>query len=152
MSLITKRIDEAPYGTAFVVSDFTDLAEYETSKKTHARLETKGSLLRVMRGVYDKPQFSTILNEYAAPDPDQIAHAIARNYNQTISASGNTAFNLLGTVMLERELPSPSSAEEARRIAEEKADEPDFKYSIGRLVPVDIDTDDYRKKHDTRAV
>lgn len=62
------------------------------------------------------------------------------------------ARDLLGTVSLESELPDPSSTEDARRLTEEKADEPDFKYSTGILVPVDIDTDDYRKKHDTRAV
>ena len=96
ISQITKRIDEAPFGSAFVVSDFTDLAEYETVKKTIARLEKKGMIRRVLRGVYDKPKFSTLLQEYAAPIPDQIAHAIARSYNWTISASGNTALNQLG--------------------------------------------------------
>ena len=96
ISLITKRIDEAPFGSAFVTSDFTDLAEYETAKKALARLEKKGTLRRVLRGVYDKPKFSSLLQEYAAPIPDQIAHAIARNYNWIISASGNTALNQLG--------------------------------------------------------
>lgn len=96
ISLITRRIDKAPFGSAFVVSDFTDLAEYETAKKTIARLEKKGKLRRVLRGVYDKPRFSSLLQEYAVPVPDQIAHAIARNYNWTISASGNTALNQLG--------------------------------------------------------
>lgn len=96
ISLITKRIDEAPFGSAFVTSDFTDLAEYETAKKTISRLEKKGTLRRVLRGVYDKPKFSSLIQEYAAPIPDQIAHAIARNYNWTISASGNTALNQLG--------------------------------------------------------
>ena len=96
ISQITKRIDEAPFGSAFVTSDFTDLAEYETAKKTIARLEKKGALRRVLRGVYDKPKFSSLLQEYAAPIPDQIAHAIARNYNWIISASGNTALNQLG--------------------------------------------------------
>lgn len=95
-SQISNRINEAPFGSAFVASDFTDLAEYETVKKTIARLEKKGLLRRVLRGVYDKPMFSTLLQEYAAPNPDQIAHAIARNYNWTISPSGNTALNLLG--------------------------------------------------------
>lgn len=93
---IAERICEAPFGSAFVASDFTDLAEYETAKKTIARLEKKGTLRRVLRGVYDKPKFSYLLQEYAAPIPDQIAHAIARNYNWTISASGNTALNQLG--------------------------------------------------------
>ena len=96
ISLITKRIDEAPLGSAFVTSDFTDLAEYETAKKTISRLEKKGTLRRVLRGVYDKPKFSSLLQEYADPIPDQIAYAIARNYNWTISASGNTALNQLG--------------------------------------------------------
>ena len=96
ISMITKRIDEAPLGSAFVISDFTDLAEYETAKKTTARLEKKGTLRRVLRGVYDRPEFSSLLQEYAEPNPDQIAHAIARNYNWTISASGNTALNQLG--------------------------------------------------------
>ena len=36
ISQIAKRIDEAPFGSAFVTSDFTDLAEYETVKKTIA--------------------------------------------------------------------------------------------------------------------
>ncbi|MBQ8996372.1 MAG: hypothetical protein IJ091_11235, partial [Oscillospiraceae bacterium] len=93
---ISKRIDEASYGSAFVISDFTDLAEYETAKKTIARLEKNNTLRRVLRGVYDKPMYSSLLQEYAAPNPDSIAHAIARNYNWTISASGNTALNLLG--------------------------------------------------------
>ena len=96
ISLIKKRIDEAPFGSALVTSDFTDLAEYETAKKTISRLEKKGTLRRVLRGVYDKPKFSSLLQEYADPIPDQIAHAIARNYNWTISASGNTALNQLG--------------------------------------------------------
>jgi len=96
ISLITKRVEEAPFGSAFIASDFTDLAEYETARKTIARLEKKGTLRRVLRGVYDKPTFSSLLQEYAAPNPDQIAHAIARNYNWIISASGNTALNKLG--------------------------------------------------------
>lgn len=96
ISLITKRIDEAPFGSSFVTSDFTDLAEYETAKKALARLEKKGTLRRVLRGVYEKPKFSSLLQEYAAPIPDQIAHTIARNYNWIISASGNTALNQLG--------------------------------------------------------
>ena len=72
ISQISNRIDKAPFGSAFVVSDFTDLAEYETVKKTLSRLEKKGMIRRVLRGVYDKPKFSTLLQEYAAPIPDQI--------------------------------------------------------------------------------
>ena len=62
------------------------------------------------------------------------------------------ARDLLAAVSLERQLPNPSNVEAARRITEEKADDSDFKFSTGTIVPVDIDTEDYRKKHDTRAV
>ena len=98
-SLISRmgdRIRSAPYGSVFVVSDFTDIMDYETSKKNLARLEKTGELRRVIRGVYDKPKFSVLLGEYIAPDPDQTARALARNYNWTIAPSGNTALNLLG--------------------------------------------------------
>ena len=65
ISLITKRIVEAPFGSAFVTSDFTDLAEYETAKKTISRLEKKGTLRRVLRQaglVFDQHQ-ATVLTE-----------------------------------------------------------------------------------------
>lgn len=96
ISSISKRIADAPYGAAFTIADFTDIADYETAKKSIARLEKKGTLRRVLRGVYDKPQFSALLQEYAAPDPNQIAEAIAKSHNWTISATGSTALNMLG--------------------------------------------------------
>jgi predicted transcriptional regulator of viral defense system len=34
--------------------------DYETAKKNIARLEKKGILRRVVRGVYDKPKYSQI--------------------------------------------------------------------------------------------
>jgi len=93
---MTEKIENSPYGSAFVVSDFTDEMSYETAKKNISRLEKKGMLRRVIRGVYDKPQYSTLLGEYAAPDPTVIAQALARNFNWNIAPSGETALNLLG--------------------------------------------------------
>ena len=52
-ALMQNRINEATYGTAFVLSDFTDLADYEAVKKAIARMEKKGLIRRVCRGVYD---------------------------------------------------------------------------------------------------
>ena len=96
IDMMSARIGNAPYGTAFVVSDFTDIMDHETAKKSIARLEKNSSIRRVLRGVYDKPKYSTLLQEYAAPDPDCIAIAIARNNNWSISPSGVLALNLLG--------------------------------------------------------
>ena len=96
MNLIRIRITNMPFGSAFVVSDFTDIAEYANAKKCLLRLEKEGFIRRVIRGIYDKPYFSNLLNEYVAPNIEEVAKAIARNYNWKTSPSGITALNLLG--------------------------------------------------------
>lgn len=62
------------------------------------------------------------------------------------------ARDLLGTMSLETKLPSPSDPTSARKLAEEKADDPDFKFSDADITYVDIDTEAYKKKLDTRSV
>lgn len=96
MEDMKKRIDEAKCGSAFMVSDFTDIMDYETAKKSLARYEKNGVIRRVIRGVYDKPGYSEIIQEAAAPDPEEIAKALARNFNWNIAPDENTAMNLLG--------------------------------------------------------
>lgn len=96
MELIRTRIKNASQGSVFVVSDFTDVATYENAKKCLLRLEKEGLIRRVIRGVYDKPYFSSVLSEYSAPNIEEIAKAIARNYNWKIAPSGLAALNLLG--------------------------------------------------------
>ena len=96
MNLIRIKITKMISGSALVASDFTDMTEYENAKKCLLRLEKEGLIRRVIRGIYDKPYFSKILNEYAAPNIEELAKAIARNYRWKISPSGLTALNLLG--------------------------------------------------------
>ena len=60
--------------------------------------------------------------------------------------------DLLGSVSLIKELPEPSSVDEAIKTAIEKADEDDFKFSTGTVVYVDIDTEEYSRKMNTKAV
>ena len=93
---IKQKINELPYGSAFIVSDFTGICDYQTAKRLIARLCESGDIRRVIRGVYDKPAYSELLQEYVAPDNNEIAKAIARNYNWTIIPSGNVALNMLG--------------------------------------------------------
>lgn len=96
MHLIRNRINNLPQGSAFVVSDFTDEVEYENAKKCLLRLEKEGFIRRVIRGIYDKPYFSKLINEYSTPNIEEVAKAIGRNYNWQITPSGLTALNLLG--------------------------------------------------------
>ncbi len=96
MEQISKRIAGLPARSAFVASDFTDIADYQNAKKCLLRLEGEKRVRRVLRGVYDKPYFSSILNEFSAPDLEEIARAIARNYSWQIAPTGVTSLNLLG--------------------------------------------------------
>lgn len=96
VEIIKQNIDSLPYGSAFVVSDFTCICDYQTAKKSLARLVDSGTIRRVIRGVYDKPSYSKLLKEFSAPDPNQVAIAIARNFNWNIVPAGNAALNMLG--------------------------------------------------------
>lgn len=93
---IENRILSTPEGTAFITSDFLDLADTPAINKALSRLSAGGTIRRVVRGVYDRPAFSELLQEYAAPNMKQIAEAIARNFGWTIVPCGDTALNLLG--------------------------------------------------------
>ncbi len=93
---IKKYIDNAENGTVFVSVDFAELGEKSRIGVIFSRLEDDGVIRRILRGVYYKPEFNEFLGEYVAPLPDDVAHALARNYGWTIVPCGDTALNLLG--------------------------------------------------------
>ena len=93
---IQERINGADDGTIFVNSDFVDIADSETIRRNLNRLTQIGMLRRILKGVYEKPKYSKLLDEYVAADPDAVAKALARSYHWTIVPCGNTALNLLG--------------------------------------------------------
>ena len=93
---IQERIGCVPEGTIFVSSDFVDIADTETIRRNLNRLTQTGTLRRILKGVYEKPKYSKLLDEYVAADPDAVAKALARSYHWTIAPCGNTALNLLG--------------------------------------------------------
>ena len=96
----TKRILQRIYGHGrgwvFIPKDFLDIASYAAVRQSLSRLKQKGTIRRLMQGVYDYPSFSTLLNAQSSPDPDAIARAIARANGWTILPTGDTALNLLG--------------------------------------------------------
>jgi hypothetical protein len=93
---VLERIIKAGKGSVFTSKDFTDLTTHDTARQILSRLVKEGMIRRLLRGVYEFPAFSRILNAPASPDPDAIAHAIARAYSWTIIPSGETALNMLG--------------------------------------------------------
>ncbi|WP_242972570.1 DUF6088 family protein [Lachnoclostridium sp. An169] len=83
-------------GSVFTASDFADIADTTTVRQSLKRMTESGTLRRILNGIYEKPKYSALLEEYVAADPDAVAKALARSYHWTIAPCGNTALNLLG--------------------------------------------------------
>lgn len=96
MQKIRERILTAEEGSIFLTSDFADIADTNTVRSALYRLIQEGILRRILNGVYEKPKYSKLLDEYVAANPEAVAHALARSYHWTIAPCGNTALNLLG--------------------------------------------------------
>jgi len=99
---ILNRI-ENDSGSVFIADDFFDITGYETVRSTLNRLADKGTIKRIIKGIYYKPKYFEILDDYESPSIPKVAKAIARKYNWNIAPSGNTALNLLG---LDTQVPS----------------------------------------------
>lgn len=93
---IENIIKSSNRGDVFVNSDFSEIADSQIIRKSLSRIARDNVIRRILHGVYEYPEYSNFLKEYIAPDPDKIAHALARNYGWTIVPCGDTALNLLG--------------------------------------------------------
>lgn len=102
---VISRIYGHQRGWAFSKNDFLDIGGDAAIRKALSRLEEKGTIRRVLRGVYDYPRMSTFLKEPMGTDLDQLADALARKSGWRIQPSENTALNLLG---LSTQVPAQS--------------------------------------------
>ena len=93
---IKNKIKTSKTGSVFVAADFTDISDRAKVGVCLNRLEEEGIIKRILRGVYYKPEFNSFLGEYVAPNPRDIANALARNYGWTVVPCGDTALNMLG--------------------------------------------------------
>ena len=92
---ILLRIKDNNYG-AFTSSDFSDIDNYKMISKTLETLDDKGIIKRIRRGVYYIPKYNELLGIEEAPNIDDVAKAISRQYNLIIIPSGNYALNIIG--------------------------------------------------------
>ncbi len=90
------KISGMDRGWAFSQKDFARLASREAIDTALHRLLAKGTVRRVMRGIYDYPRHSELLDTDMSPDIDEVAGALARKFGWRVQASGPTALNLLG--------------------------------------------------------
>lgn len=93
---IVSRIYGNGRGWAFSQKDFSQLGSRQAIDLSLHRLLKKGTIRRVMRGLYDYPGFSSFLNQELSPDIDQVARSIARKFGWHIQPSGPAALNLMG--------------------------------------------------------
>ncbi len=80
----------------YVLADFYDLGNYSGVKEAVSKLTAEGKLLRVKRGIYESPYYSSFLQEEVKASPLDVAKKIARKNRWAIAPSGNTALNALG--------------------------------------------------------
>jgi len=102
-SRVTRKIYGMGRGWAFSVIDFSTFGTRSAIDVTLHRLLKKGTIRRVIRGIYDYPVYSRVLKTEMSPDMDQVARALARKFGWRIQPSGPTALNLLG---LSTQVPS----------------------------------------------
>lgn len=91
MKRIRERILSAEDGTIFATSDFADIADSATVRQSLNRLVQSGILRRVLRGIFEKPKYCSVLNEFVEVNPDAVAKTLARTYHWTITPYGNAA-------------------------------------------------------------
>lgn len=83
-------------GTIYSIHDFYNLGTKNTIKSVLYRLNEDGKIARLIDGLYTKPKFTEILNEYSYPDANAVAEKIADKFSWTISPTGDTALNYTG--------------------------------------------------------
>ncbi len=90
---ISSRIaNKAPFGV-WTPTDFLDLGSRDAVDKALQRVARAGEIRRIARGLYDKPQKSSLTGAPTTPDYRQIIDAIARRDQARMLVSGMTAAN-----------------------------------------------------------
>lgn len=92
---IEERIKNFEGGHAFSAVDFADIADTDPTNKALSRLNKNGTIRRIIQGVYDKPLYSELLDEYSSPKVEKVVEALARKFNWTVAPAGETALNYL---------------------------------------------------------
>lgn len=92
---IKRRIMRKGRGAVFTPSDFLTLGSRAAVDKALSRLTTDGMIRRLTQGVYDYPKLSPRLGPLA-PNPDDVAKAVAAKGGHVVQVSPAKAANLLG--------------------------------------------------------
>ncbi len=92
---VLKRIRVHGRGWVFTPSDFRDLGTNAAVTQALSRLSQEQTIRRLARGLYDYARVHEKLGTLA-PNPDQVAEALAASTGSRVQVSGARALNLLG--------------------------------------------------------
>ena len=92
---IVARIRGRARGTCFTPRAFLDLGSPEAVRVALHRLQKRGTIRRLTRGLYDFPKQHPIIG-LLSPSPDEIAKALSERDASRLQPSGAYAANLLG--------------------------------------------------------
>lgn len=94
---IIKYVSRLGRGSIVFPSSFVSLGENKSVLKALERLATKGTLIRVARGIYCYPKEDKVLGlGVVYPSYDEIAQSIAKRDKARIAPAGAYAMNVLG--------------------------------------------------------
>ena len=92
---ILKKMKQNRRGKVFFVKDFAELGDYDSLKKALTRLEKKGEIMRVTRGIYAIPEQSELLGTLT-PSYDKVIREIVARDKAKVIPTGSYAKNVLG--------------------------------------------------------
>ena len=92
---VMRRVQRMGRGSIFIPADFIDLGGRAALDQALSRLARTGKIRRLARGLYDYPRINPRLGPLS-PDPDAIAHALARKTQSDVQVTGARAANALG--------------------------------------------------------
>ena len=93
---VVRRIQGNGMGWTFSAADLSGLGTRTAIDVALHRLLQRGTIRRVLRGLYDYPKYSKKLGRELSPDIHQVARALARKFGWRIQVTGSAALNLLG--------------------------------------------------------
>lgn len=93
---IEEKIKKAPKMTLYFLEDFSKFGSYPSIKEAISRLVLKGTLTYIVKGLYMKTYFSSLLEESVGPNVYEVVKKIAEKHKWAITLEGNTALNSLG--------------------------------------------------------
>ncbi len=113
---ISKRIKRMPKGRPFVQTVFEQVGSRAAVNKALSRMVLRGTLERVVRGVYMRPKYSQYTGKRVRANPISMMEAVARARSETIQIHGAEAVRRLGLSVQMQVLPTFYTSGSTREI------------------------------------